>query len=195
MTRVHVDYGDSKKLFLLEAYDTDGEPLGRNILEKIEAEMQDVFVLPEKRSMTLEELVSEIENRSVHNREGWVAQIPTPDGGHRRIKFKYIAYIGEMVKSKLSYKYLMNCIKNERLDKMLITLPEEIREVAYSMVDEIIMITNEAASDGDLGYKNLYSLYTPIEGGIEYFRTVCRAYYRNIISTGGKKEDSLVFCL
>ena len=195
MTRVHVDYGDSKKIFLLEAYDTNGDALGRNILEKIEAEMQDVFVLPEKQSMTLEELVSEIENRSIHNREGWVAQIPTPDGGHRRIKFKYIAYIGEMVKSKLSYKYLMNCIKNERLDKMLITLPEEIREVAYNMVDEIISITNGAVPDGDLGYKQLYNLYTPTEGGIEYFRTVCRAYYRDIISTGGKKEETLIFSL
>lgn len=187
MTRVHVDYGDSKKLFLLEAYDVNGEPLGRNVLEEIASEMPDVFVLPKVSYMTLEELVYEINDRRVQNREGWVAQIPSPAGGTRRVKFKYIAYIGEMVKSKLSYKYLMNCIKNDRLSKMLITLPEEIREVAYNMVSEIIGITNISVPDGKLGYRQLYSLYTPNEGGVEYFRSVCRMYYKEVVASGGKR--------
>lgn len=186
MTRVHVDYGDSKKLFLLEAYDTNGEMVGRPVLEAIADELYEYFVLPEFREMTLTELVEEINNRDVHNREGWVAFIPEATGGFRRVKFKYIAYIGEMVKSKLSYKYLMNCIKNDRLDKMLITLPEEIRAVAYDMVREVVEATN-AGANGDLGYKALYALYSPNEGGIEYFRTVCRGYYREVESLGSKR--------
>jgi hypothetical protein len=116
----------------------------------------------------------------VQNREGWVAKIPTPSGGIRRVKFKYIAYIGEMVKSKLSYKYLMNCIKNDRLDKMLITLPEEIRAIAYDMVREVVEATTMGAN-GDLGYKALYALYNPSECGVDYFRTVCRDYYRTAV--------------
>jgi hypothetical protein len=115
-----------------------------------------------------------------------VAFIPSSAGGFRRVKFKYIAYIGEMVKSKLSYKYLMNCIKNDRLDKMLITLPEEIRAVAYDMVREVVEATS-AGSNSDLGYKALYALYSPNEGGIEYFRSVCRGYYREIESLGNKR--------
>jgi len=178
MTRVHVDYGDAKKLFLLEAYDVNGDAISRDALRAIANELPEYFCLPQAMWMSLNELTCEINDRSVHNREGWVAMIPAPAGGMRRVKFKYIAYIGEMVKSKLSYKYLMNCIKNERLDKMLITLPEEIRVVAYDMVREV----EEAKAAGvasDLGYKSLYTLYNPNEGGQEYFRTVCRDYYRN----------------
>jgi len=186
MTRVHVDYGDAKKLFLLEAYDTAGEMVGRPVLEAIADELYDHFVLPDFREMTLTQLVAEINNRDVHNREGWVAFIPESAGGFRRVKFKYIAYIGEMVKSKLSYKYLMNCIKNDRLDKMLITLPEEIRAVAYDMVTEVVETTN-AGANSELGYKSLYSLYSPNEGGVDYFRTVCRGYYREVASLGSKR--------
>ena len=185
MTRVHVDYGDSKKLFLLEAYDTNGNMVGRPVLEAIADELCEHFVLPEFRQLTLTELVAEINDRNVHNREGWVAFIPASSGNFRRVKFKYIAYIGEMVKSKLSYKYLMNCIKNDRLDKMLITLPEEIRTVAYGMVREVVTLTNKGANSG-LGYKALYDLYNPNEGGVEYFRTVCRAYYREVSGLGMK---------
>ena len=171
-TRVHVDYDGKKKLFLLEAYSTQGKEVGRHVLVEIAQELEDYFELPEVCRMSLEGLLSEINDRSVQNKEGWVAQIPTPGGEFRRVKFKYISYIGEMVKSKLSYKYLMNCIKNERLDYMLITLPEEIRNVAYSMVDEVVSLTHED------GYHSLYELYTPAEGGRDYFRTVCRTYWR-----------------
>jgi len=183
MTRVHVDYSGAKKLFLLEAYDVNGDCIGRDALSAITDELFEYFILPDYRIMTLSELDQEINNREVQNKEGWVAQIPAPDGGFRRVKFKYIAYIGEMVKSKLSYKYLMNCIKNERLDYMLITLPEEIRAVAYSMVDDIARRTTQD------GYASLYQLYSPAEGGIDYYRTVCRTYWRYTINL--KSESSM----
>ena len=77
-----------------------------------------------------------------------------------------------MVKSKLSYKYIMNCMKNDRLDKMLFTLPEEIREEAYKMVERVKSITSSSS------YKPLYSLYSEAEGGDAYFKTVCREYWR-----------------
>jgi len=121
--------------------------------------------------MTITEVIDEINRRDVHNNEGWVACIGEGTNA-QRIKFKYINYIGEMVKSKLSYKYLMNCMVNERLDKMLITLPEEIRDVAYRMVDKIKHLSNSSS------YKALYVLYGDQEGSVEYFRTVCRKYYR-----------------
>jgi hypothetical protein len=82
-----------------------------------------------------------------------------------------------MVESKLSYKYIMNCMKNDRLDKMLSTLPEEIREVAYEMVDDVKKKTNRH------GYQSLYTLYNEKEGGNAYFKTVCREYWRAWSST------------
>jgi len=81
-----------------------------------------------------------------------------------------------MVESKLSYKYIMNCMKNDRLDKMLSTLPEEIREVAYEMVEVVKKKTNRN------GYQALYTLYNEKEGGNAYFKTVCREYWRAWIS-------------
>jgi hypothetical protein len=176
MTRVHVDYGGSEKLFLLEAYDKKGDVVSRKALWEIATEMSGVFSLTQVRHMTVLELDKEINDRSVMNREGWVAMIPTSDGSPRRVKFKYINYIGEMVKSKLSYKYLMNCIKNDRLDYMLITLPEEIRAVAYGMVDEITKLTHPES------YASLYDLHSLNEGGRDYFRTVCREYWRHIVA-------------
>ena len=69
---------------------------------------------------------------------------------------------------------------------MLITLPEEVRTVAYDMVREVVEATNVGANS-ELGYKALYPLYSPNEGGVEYFRTVCRGYYRAVEDLGGKR--------
>ena len=103
------------------------------------------------------------------------------------VKFKYISYIGEMVKSKLSYKYIMNCIKNDRLDKMLFTLPEEVREEAYRMVDVVKAKTRAALLEGT--YKPLYTLYSEdMEGSKGYFTQVCRTYWREHVIPDGLDE-------
>ena len=129
--------------------------------------------------VSLNDMISEINDRSVVNNEGWVMDF---DG--YRVKFKYISYIGEMVKSKLSYKYIMNCMKNNRLDKMLFTLPEEIREEAYRMVDVVKAKTRAALIDGS--YKPLYDLYDPeTEGSKGYFTQVCRLYWREHVIPEG----------
>ena len=127
--------------------------------------------------MTIAEMHDEIEDRSVDNKEGWVVHVPDVNGV-QRVKYKYINYIGRMVKSKLGYKYLMNCIKNDRLDMMLITLPEEIRAHAYQMVDTVKLKLVEGQAHGNEWW-SLYDLYTPEEGGLSNFRNVCRAYYKS----------------
>jgi len=166
-TEVHVDYAGKHQLFLLAAYDNQGTKLPLEDIEYIAHEMSNVFTLPNVKHMTVHEIVAEVRDRSVSNNEGWVASI-----GDRLVKFKYETYIGMMVESKLSYKYIMNCMKNDRLDKMLSTLPEEIREVAYEMVDDVKKKTNRH------GYQSLYTLYNEKEGGNAYFKTVCREYWR-----------------
>lgn len=185
-TEVHVDYSGESSLYLLEAYDTSGYPVGIDVLRAITSELFEHFKMPSTKIMSVKQLVEEINDRSVVNHEGWVAHVPTAEGGHRRVKFKYVSYIGEMVKSKLSYKYLMKCIQNDRLDKMLFTLPEEIREKAYSMVMEIGNTTNVGIAFGS-GYKELYGLFNENEGGRDYFRTVCRDFYRAMQAAGHKR--------
>jgi len=178
MTRVHVEYNGAKQIYLLEAYDVQGRPAFHETLVRIAQALPGVFQLPKSRWMTIDQLHAEVNDRSVVNREGWVAQIPTFGGASRRIKFKYISYIGEMVRSKLSYKYLMNCMKNQRLDKMLITLPEEIRAHAYDMVREV-KVKLVVGIDSGKNWWSLYDLYTPEEGSLNNFRNVCRAYYKS----------------
>ncbi len=167
-TKVFVDYDNAEVLYLLNAYDSDGKNLNLSELEHICHTMPHLFISPETREMTLNEVIGEVSSRSVSNHEGWVANF-----NGEQIKFKYINYIGEMVKSKLSYKYIMNCMIKGRLDRMMMMLPEEVRDHAYGMVDQVKSATN---SD----YKNLYQLYNDNEGGQNYYRTVCRNYWRNV---------------
>lgn len=172
-TKVFVDYDNAETLYLLNAYDSEGEAVHLGDLERICESMPHTFICPDLRVMTLDEIVDEVNSRAVSNHEGWVM-----DFNGQLIKFKYINYIGEMVKSKLSYKYIMNCMIKGRLDKMLHMLPEEVREHAYKMVAEVkfISLTSE-------NYKSLYELYNDNEGGESYFRTVCRKYWKFIAET------------
>ena len=176
-TRVHVDYA-KPHLFLLAAFDCGGNRYSNALLESLYKKFT-CFTRPAATMVSLNDMISEINDRSVVNNEGWVMDF---DG--YLVKFKYISYIGEMVKSKLSYKYIMNCMKNNRLDKMLFTLPEEIREEAYRMVDVVKAKTRAALIDGS--YKPLYDLYDPeTEGSKGYFTQVCRLYWREHVIPEG----------
>lgn len=177
ISAVHVDYNGEKSVYLLAAYDKGGEEIPAVVLERMFMKICDGgrnhhLRMPLQRVMTLQQARDEINDRSVMNKEGWVAFVGSGPR-RRRIKLKYISYIGEMVKSKLSYKYVMNCLCKDRVDYMFHTLPEEIREVAYRMVAQVQKIANDSPS-----YKALYVLHSENEGGVDYFRTVCRQYYR-----------------
>jgi len=174
-TEVHVDYAGEETLYLLAAYTKSGTKLPLRHIEALVREKPDLFTLPSARMMTFSQMYEEINRREVVNNEGWVMDF---DG--QLIKFKYISYIGEMVKSKLSYKYIMNCIRSERLDKMLYTLPEELRSFAYNMVEDLWAKADMAKSASD--HKVLYEMYSDFEGGEPYFRTVCRAFYKERVS-------------
>jgi hypothetical protein len=176
-TKVHVRY-DEPAMFLLAAFDKQGNPLDLARLQGI-AKAFPIFTMPALRMMSLTEMIGEINDRSVLNKEGWVMNF---DG--YLVKFKYISYIGEMVKSKLSHKYIMNCIKNDRLDKMLLTLEEEIREDAYRMVEEVKAATHRAVLAGT--YEPLYNLYDPnLDGSKAYYTQTCRAFWREHVILEG----------
>jgi len=67
---------------------------------------------------------------------------------------------------------------------MLFTLPEEIREEAYQMVDVVKAKTRAALFAGS--YKPLYELHNPeTEGSKGYFTQVCRLYWREHVIPNG----------
>ena len=172
-TEIFVNYENAETLYLLNIYDATGEPVSLKELELVCEELPELFICPVSKEMSLDEIVNEVSDRSISNNEGWVV-----DFNGELLKFKYIDYIGMMVNSKLSYKYLMNCMIKERLDRMLLMLPEEIREHAYNMVDMI----NETCKGAE-NYKALYELYNENEGGENYYRTVCRNFWKEMKQT------------
>jgi hypothetical protein len=179
-THVHVEYKNSN-LYLLALIDTDGNRFDTHTLRKVinDLNFSNKMTLPLEKSFTIDEMVNEINNREIKNREGWVV-----DFNGYLVKFKYINYIGDMVKSKLSHKYIMNCIKNNRLDKMLITLEEEVRAEAYQMVENVKNATQNAIKAGN--YKPLYQLYnSELDGSKEYFTQVCRTYWNQHVVPKG----------
>ncbi len=166
-TEVHVDYEGKEELHLLAAYDTSGNMFELEELHEL-ADQTGFFVMPEERLMSLHELLDEVKDRSVTNNEGWVATV-----GDRLVKFKYETYIGMMVQSKLSYKYVMRCLQNDRAEKMFMTLPEEVRETADKMVEDVVSLCKRISD-----YKPLYNFYSENEGGRDYYRAVCREFWR-----------------
>ena len=170
-SEVHVDYFGEKTLYTLAAYDTEGHKIHDALLSDIAGSMPEIFTLPETKMMTLDEILSEVRDRGVENKEGWVV-----DCGGQLVKFKYETYIGMMVASKLSYKYIMRCIQKDRFEKMIGTLPEEIREVAEIMAGEIMDTVIECQVQNS--HLPLYDLHSELDGGESYFRTICREFWR-----------------
>ena len=170
-TKVFVDYGNKDINFLLALYDTNGNRIhDKALFKKIESSIESIK-LPKEKSFTLNTIVNELKDRSVSNNEGWVMSF-----NDYLVKFKYETYIGMMVESKLSYKYIMQCIMNNRLEKMIMTLPEELYEFAKEMQKTILK--EVAISVKENTNKNLYALWTENEGSVAYYRTVCRNFIK-----------------
>jgi uncharacterized protein YebE (UPF0316 family) len=170
-TEVFVDYNGNSSLFLLSAYDKNGAKIeDQNIFNEV-TKISNIFSVPKSRSLSLAQIVKEVKDRSVKNNEGWVINL----NGYL-VKFKYETYIGMMVNNKLSYKYIMQCIINDRLDKMLMTLPEEVMKSAYEMEDLVREKLNEV---GETNSKSpLYDLWSDREGSKSYYRTICRNFIK-----------------
>jgi hypothetical protein len=173
-TEVHVNYDGERNLYLLAAFDKQGYKYRVDDLWNV-VTLSTEFTMPNERQFSLDEMIEEVNDRSVKNNEGWVM-----DFGDELIKFKYIDYIGMMVRSKLSHKYIMNCIRNNRLERMLHTLPEEVRPYADEMVKSVWATAREAQKASD--HKVLYNLHSDLDGGQDYFRTCCRAFYRECVA-------------
>lgn len=170
-SEVHVDYSGAKTMYLLAAYDKSGRKIHDKFLSYISEEMPELFSLPEVTMMTLSEVIENIQDRTIENKEGWVV-----DCCGMLVKFKYETYIGKMVQSKLSYKYIMRCIQKERLEKMINTLPEEVRSVAEVMTSEVLERVMECKEQDS--HLPLYELHSGLDGGVAYFRAVCREFWK-----------------
>lgn len=124
---------------------------------------------------SLEDLQKLIKDRSVKNKEGFVVHFHNG----LRIKLKFESYIGLMVASKLSYKYLMQRAISGSLEKMISTLPEEIYQIAMQMLGQIYLVMLCPLTPKEK-WSRLYQL-VPEEEQTDHFKGICREFVKSQI--------------
>ena len=173
-SKVLVDYFNDECVYILASYDDKGNKISYDLLKEISSFINK-SKLPEKRKYTLSEMFKEVLRRDINNHEGWVLNL---DGV--LLKFKYNNYIGMMVSNKMCYKYLMQTMINKTTNKMVSTLDKESIKEVELLLNNIDLKVTECRTIST--YKPLYELWSDEEGSLNYFRLVCRKFYKNLIN-------------
>ena len=132
-----------------------------------------VGVVKRWRFESTQDVLAATKDPTIKNREGYVVRVS--DG--RRVKFKFNAYLKEMVRQKLSYPYLMLRWMDGRLVRVMQTLPEEVIPEAEGMLENLKK-ARRMRRDIKLRRQFLYGLVPP-EKSTPYYRTVCRDFLRH----------------
>lgn len=172
-TEVLVNYEGQEKIYLLSAYDKSGNKIDQTLLKNL------VFVIknakiPKSKRFTLSGMFIEVARRDIDNNEGWVLDL-----NGTLLKFKYNNYIGLMVSKKICYKYLMQRILTNTTEKMFSTLDDDNMKIVDVLKKNINIKVVECKKEES--YKPLYSLWSDEEGSLNYFRLVCRKFYKEFI--------------
>lgn len=173
-SKVLVDYFNKENIYILALYDIKGNKIDYKYLEEIASLIKNAKV-PETKTFSMIEMFQEVARRDVDNHEGWVLDL-----NGVLLKFKYNNYIGMMVSNKMCYKYLMQTMLNQTTTKMVSTLSKEKVDEVSILLSNINIKTEECKKQ--LCYKPLYSLWSDDEGSLNYFRLVCRKFYRDFIA-------------
>ena len=176
-TQVYVDYGDTKEFRLIGAF-------SHNLLKDYNYEALKIIavnlglpVTPIWAGNNLKDLAALMKDQTIHNQEGYVVRFESG----LRVKFKFENYIGLMVRDKLSPAYLMQRMISGNLEKMLLTLPEEIiYATALNMLGEILLRISVGGTLKDK-WRRLYDL--PHTTSNTYFQGICRDFVKHLIRT------------
>ena len=177
-TRVHVNYGRTKRFVLIGAYCRDRSTL-------LDCPYAELLVIGKRLGLrvaerwtgtSIKDLRKRMKDMSVRNHEGCVAFYPAAG---IRVKHKFASYIGLMVEAKLSYGYLMKRMLSGNLERMLATLAEEIRPKADLMVRAIRRASR--FKDEKKRREFLYALDTERQKN-QHYRGICRAYLKGIVA-------------
>lgn len=190
-TKVHVNYDGQSEFVLLGAYNRETlediilgsittmpspEEFLWEIAKRLKLSAQTNGPLFSKLADPigdLTKLIASMKDRTVTNEEGFVIHLF--DG--TRFKIKYEAYIGLMVRAKLKGPtYMMNRIMAGNLDRMLLTLSEEVVPAANEQLGRILRVQFSRA---DLKERReyLYGLVPP-ELSTTYYRGKCREFLK-----------------
>lgn len=128
------------------------------------------------RGQNIHDLIKLMSDRTVQNEEGYVVRF----NNGLRVKLKFETYIGKMVNAKLSYKYLMQRFVTGNLEEMLLTTEEEVGDIAYKMLGEIMLKVSVPGAPTEK-WRRLYEL-VPKEDRTSSFETACRNFVKFLSS-------------
>ena len=173
-TQVYVDYGIKRDLMTIGAYrNSDAYSYNYNQLDVLSRELN-LSVTPIWTGESIRDLRELMRDRTQKNQEGYVVQFQNG----LRVKFKFETYIGLMVEGNLSSAYLMQRILTGNLEKMLLTLPEEIYDTALRMLGEIMLRISTPGEKKDK-WRRLYDL--PHTTSDEHFKGICRKLVHHML--------------
>jgi RNA ligase len=127
---------------------------------------------------SLAALRQHMKDRTVKNREGFVAMYIATDGRPIRVKFKYETYLGKMFAEKFSHGYAMRQMAAGKLEERLRMLPEEIVPMAKAMVAEISKV-KRMKTPLKARWTYLYGL-VPKEQQTSSYKATCRAFVKKV---------------
>jgi putative sterol carrier protein len=185
-TKVHVDYEGREDFILIGAFNCrNGHDYNYQELGSLADTLQ-VAVAERWTGNNIADLKRLLADLSVKNREGFVARFASG----LRVKFKFAAYINEMVKDKLKeapHRYLMMRMMTGTLDKMTGNLEGEIYLETSRMVEALKAAPQKGATRRQqLAY--LRSI-VPEEQCTPYYRTVAGKFLTYL--TTGETDESV----
>lgn len=180
-TKVLTDYGGNQDFTLIGAFNTK-EFIDHNYADLVEfgkillLRPAEVFEVK-----SAEELKKIIKDRTVKNKEGYVARF----AGGLRVKFKFETYLSKMIEAKLNYCYLMKKFSSGKLGNTMELLDEEIIGNAKQMLGEIMVALSVPGAARDK-WKRLYNLVPP-EENTSYYQSICRQFVKDLLALSAKK--------
>lgn len=172
-THVIVDYGDSRKLVLIGAFnrrtleDYDHKAIAR-LARRLSIEATPVW-----SGDKIEDLARVVSNKTYLNQEGFVARY----ANGLRVKFKFAGYISQMLADKLNHSYIMQRLMDDSFDKRFGDLDAEIQMAAQSLASELkaVLDTSRVPADKKSRWGYLYALDAERKDSA-YYRGICRKF-------------------
>ncbi len=172
-THVICKYGRQRHLKLIAAF--DNRTLEDFTHEKLVALGEKLGLRVVKRWIfqTSKDVLAAVRDPNVKNREGFVVRYK--DGS--RVKFKYHAYLGEMIRERFSYAYIMRRWMDGRLEAVMKKLPEELIPEAVRIIAQLEEVLAMEGTQKDR-WRYLYTLL-PADQATPNAKTVCREFVKN----------------
>jgi len=177
MTEIYTKYDGRCSFDIIGAYN-------RNTLEDFSYQglqkLGETISLPVTELWTgesINDLIALMQDRSIDNQEGYVLRF----SNGLRIKVKFIRYLAKMAEKQLGsngHRYLMNKMRNGKLQDMINTLEEEIYDDAIRMLGEIMLAISVPGKPQDK-WRKLYNVVPP-EKSTDYFRGICRKFVKAV---------------